>query len=165
MRNSVAKKFFVVFSLVIMFAAGPFIGSAEAAAQVEAGKLTKVAKSLIGTRYVYGGTTTKGFDCSGFLGYVFDSVGVDLPRTSSAMYATGDKVEKKDLEPGDLVFFNTSGKGVSHVGVYIGDGKFAHASSSRGVRVDKLNDPYYWGKRYVGAKRVADTVMVASAKK
>ena len=61
---------------------------------------------------------------------------------------------KTNLETGDLVFFNTSGKGVSHVGIYIGDGKFSHASTSRGVRVDKLNDPYYWGKRYVGAKRI-----------
>lgn len=165
MRHSVAKKFFVVFSLVFILAAGPFTGSAEAAAQVDAEKMTKVAKGLIGTKYVYGGTTTKGFDCSGFIGYVFDSVGIDLPRTSSGMYATGDKVEKKDLQPGDLVFFNTSGKGVSHVGVFIGDGKFAHASTSRGVRVDKLNDPYYWGKRYVGAKRVTETVTVASAKK
>lgn len=56
---------------------------------------------------------------------------------------------------GDLVFFNTSGKGVSHAGMYIGSGKFIHASTSKGVRVDKLNDPYYWGNKYVGAKKVA----------
>ena len=80
-----------------------------------------------------------------------------------AMYASGTTVKKAKLETGDLVFFNTSGKGVSHVGIYIGEGKFAHASTSKGVRVDKLNDPYYWGDRYVGAKRISGVNPVASA--
>ena len=79
------------------------------------------------------------------------------------MYASGTAVNKADLAVGDLVFFNTTGKGVSHVGIYIGNGEFAHASTSRGVRVDKLSDPYYWGDRYVGAKRVATLDAVASA--
>jgi len=79
------------------------------------------------------------------------------------LYASGKAVNKANLETGDLVFFNTTGKGVSHVGIYIGNGEFAHASTSRGVRVDKLNDPYYWGDRYIGAKRVANLDEVASA--
>jgi len=79
------------------------------------------------------------------------------------MHASGTSVSKANLETGDLVFFNTAGNRVSHVGIYIGDGKFAHASTSKGVRVDKLNDPYYWGERYVGAKRISGVNAVASA--
>ena len=70
------------------------------------------------------------------------------------MYASGRVVKKASLRNGDLVFFNTTGRGVSHVGIYVGNGKFAHASTSKGVRVDRVNDTY-WGKRYIGAKRVA----------
>ncbi|MET0961076.1 MAG: C40 family peptidase, partial [Psychrobacillus psychrotolerans] len=107
-----------------------------------------------------GGTTKAGFDCSGYIGYVYKGKGVNLPRTAAGMYNSGKRVKKASLAVGDLVFFNTTGKGVSHVGMYIGGNKFIHASTSKGVRVDKLNDPYYWGNKYVGAKRVA-TVTVA----
>ena len=126
-------------------------------------QLSETASSLQGIRYAYGGTTTAGFDCSGYVRYVFNQHGIELSRTSSGMYASGTKVDKSDLEEGDLVFFNTSGRGVSHVGIYIGDGNFAHASTSRGVRIDKLDDPHYWGKRYVGAKRISGVNDVAFA--
>jgi probable lipoprotein NlpC len=109
---------------------------------------------LYGTPYKSGGSTPDGFDCSGFTRYVFASVGIELPRSSKEQYKVGKAVAKSDLQPGDLVFFNTNGKSVSHVGIYIGDNMFAHSSSSSGVIKTSLNDPYYWSKRYVGAKRV-----------
>lgn len=118
-------------------------------------KLDEAIADLIGTKYKTAGTTTKGFDCSGFTSYVFRKFGIELPRTSAAQSKTGKKVDKDDLQAGDLVFFNTSGKGVSHVGIYVGDGKFAHSSSSKGVTITKLSDSYY-AKRYLGARRVMD---------
>lgn len=123
-------------------------GSAFAATSLDS-----TIDNLLGIDYKYGGTTTKGFDCSGFVGYVFDKFKIDLPRTSSSMYAEGSKVKREDLRPGDLVFFNTSGKGVSHVGIYVGNNKFAHASTSKGTRIDSLGMDYY-NDRYVGAKRI-----------
>jgi hypothetical protein len=108
---------------------------------------------LLGIKYKSGGTTEKGFDCSGFTGYVFDQLGVELPRSSKGQAQVGTKVAKKDLRKGDLLFFNTNGKNISHVGIYIGNGKMAHSSSSRGTTISNINDSYF-GKRYVTARRV-----------
>lgn len=109
---------------------------------------------LLGISYTYGGTTANGFDCSGFTKYVFDKFKIDLPRSSSSQFEVGEKVSKSDLRPGDLVFFDTSGgNGVSHVGIYVGDGKFAHASTNKGTCIDELSMDYY-EKRYVGSRRV-----------
>lgn len=119
-------------------------------------KLNSAIKPIMGVSYKMGGTTTNGFDCSGFTTYVFKKLGMSLPRVSSAQYKMGTAVSKKNLRAGDLVFFNTSGRGVSHVGIYIGGGKFAHSSTSRGVIVTSLNQSYF-AKRYVGAKRVMST--------
>lgn len=155
------KKTLTVMVMAILLFVAPFAGQAEAS---KPAAISETATSLIGTKYKYGGTTTSGFDCSGYVNYVFKQHDIKVARTSSAMYASGTAVEKSELETGDLVFFNTSGKGVSHVGIYIGDGEFAHASTSKGVRIDKLDDPHYWGKRYVGAKRISDVNPVAVAK-
>lgn len=160
--TSLFKKIITIFSLSVVLAVGTFAGNTEAASSVASTQIVSSAKSLIGIKYRYGGTTKAGFDCSGFVGYIFKQNGVSLPRTAAGIYSTGTAVKKANLTVGDLVFFNTTGKGVSHVGMYIGSGKFIHASTSKGVRVDKLNDPYYWGNKYVGAKRVAN---VAVAKK
>ncbi|UVI31146.1 C40 family peptidase [Paenibacillus spongiae] len=116
-------------------------------------KLTASVNEVVGTPYKWGGTTTDGFDCSGFILHIFKQFDVKLPRTSKTQANTGEKVEKDDLRPGDLVFFNTDGKGISHAGIYVGDGNFAHSSSSKGVRISGLSDSYY-KKRYVTARRV-----------
>lgn len=119
-------------------------------------ELKTVSTKYLGVRYSYGGTTSSGFDCSGYVRQVFKEVGItSLDRTSSGMYGQGTAVKKDDLKSGDLVFFNTTGKGISHVGIYIGSGNFIHASTSKGVIKTSINDKAYWGKKYVGAKRVA----------
>jgi peptidoglycan DL-endopeptidase CwlO len=116
-------------------------------------KIVKIAKQLNGTPYAWGGTSPNGFDCSGFTKYVYGQVGISLPRTSEDQYKNGQAVAKNSLQPGDLVFFNSYGSGASHVGIYIGDGQFIHAASEQ-VQIDKLNDPYYWSDRFIGARSV-----------
>lgn len=116
-------------------------------------ELTDSVNEVIGTPYKWGGTTVKGFDCSGFILHIFNQFDVNLPRTSKSQAEVGNKVDKEELREGDLVFFNTSGRGISHAGIYIGEGKFAHSSSSKGVTISKLSDDYY-EKRYVTARRV-----------
>ena len=123
------------------------------AASVE--EFKEIATQYIGVPYVYGGTSTSGFDCSGYTRYVMEQLGVSLPRTSASMYQEGTAVDKSDLQPGDLVFFNTSGKGVSHVGIFLGDGNFIHSQTGKGVSITSINDKWYWAGKYVGAKRVA----------
>lgn len=134
--------------LALSIACSAFAGSAGAAS-----KLEEAVDKLVGVNYSYGGTTTAGFDCSGFTSYVFERFGIELPRTSSGQATVGTKVAKADLIPGDLVFFNTSGKGISHVGIYLGNGKMAHSSTSKGVIIGEVDDDYY-SKRYVTARRV-----------
>lgn len=115
--------------------------------------------SLVGTKYRFGGTSIKtGFDCSGFIGYLFkEEAGMKLPRSTREMInLDAPLVSRSELEPGDLIFFNNRGRGrVSHAGIYLGDDQFIHSSSSRsgGVRVDSLDDSY-WSRSYMEAKRV-----------
>lgn len=116
-------------------------------------KVKHAVDEVVGTPYKWGGTTVAGFDCSGFILYIFDQYNVDLPRTSKDQAKEGTKVDQADLKHGDLVFFNTNGRDISHAGIYVGDGKFAHSSSSKGVRISKLSEDYY-AKRYVTARRV-----------
>jgi hypothetical protein len=112
--------------------------------------------ALVDTPYRYGGRTPAGFDCSGFVGYVFaESAGVSLPRRTEEIWRVGDRVARSELAVGDLVFFNTLGRRFSHVGIYIGDGVFVHAPARGGrVRVERLTDTY-WEARYNGARRMA----------
>lgn len=125
-------------------------GIASRTSQIAA-RLTKSAMRFLGVPYVFGGTTSSGFDCSGYVQHVFAMLGVHLPRTADAQYDIGRKA--KHLEPGDLVFFQTYTYGASHVGIYLGHGRFVHSSSSHGVEVSELKDAY-WSSRYLGAKRV-----------
>jgi cell wall-associated NlpC family hydrolase len=112
--------------------------------------------SLIGIRYTRGGTSPEsGFDCSGFVGHVFrEGLGLILPRTSREISQTGEVIKKTELQPGDLVFFNTMRRTFSHVGIYLGEGQFIHAPRSGGkVRIEDMRAGY-WAKRYEGARRM-----------
>jgi len=116
--------------------------------------LVDTALRYRGVRYRWGGMTSRGMDCSGLVARVLNLHGIDAPHNSRELYKLGVPVSKSALEPGDLVFFNTTGRGISHVGMYIGEGKFVHASSRRGqVRVDDVTQGYY-DQKYVGARRV-----------
>jgi cell wall-associated NlpC family hydrolase len=115
-----------------------------------------------GVRYRTGGNTKSGVDCSGFTVAVYASVfGFALPRVSREQYRISRKISTTELQQGDLVFFNTNGSGVSHVGVYLGNNKFIHASVSRGVMVNDLFESYYI-KRFVGAGRIENKQILAS---
>ncbi|RZT21533.1 C40 family peptidase [Fictibacillus sp. BK138] len=116
--------------------------------------LVATAKKYIGIKYKWGGTSpSTGFDCSGYLTYVFKQYDITLPRTTTDQFNGGTAVKKADLKLGDLVFFTTYRAGASHSGIYVGNGNFIHASSSKGVMISSLNDPYYWGDKYIGARR------------
>lgn len=121
---------------------------------VKAQKIIATAKQYIGVPYVWGGTSPGGFDCSGLVYYVFKQHGMTFNRTAATQYQHGVYVSKSSLQPGDLVFFqNTYKAGISHVGIYIGDGQFIHASSSQGVTISNLSNSY-WASHYYGARRV-----------
>lgn len=116
------------------------------------------ALSLIGIHYKRGGNTPEhGLDCSGLVRYVFkESAGKVLPRTSAEISKIGERVEKEDLQPGDLVFFKTLKHAFSHVGIYLGDNKFVHAPAAGGkVRIESM-DLQYWKKRFNGARRIEE---------
>lgn len=113
-----------------------------------------LAKQYLGVRYVWGGTSPSGFDCSGFVLYLYENNEISLPRVSTSQYKTGTVVAREQLQRGDLVFFNTDGSGASHVGIYIGDGQFIHASSgAHKVTISTLSGGYY-ASHYLGARRV-----------
>lgn len=114
------------------------------------------AAKFLGCKYVYGGNTPSGFDCSGYVKYVFKHFGVELTRTSANQYANSVKIKKSELKIGDLVFFsqNAGSSKVGHVGIYVGGGQFIHAAApGKGVRYDSLNSTYY-SSHYIGSGRV-----------
>ncbi|KLU61924.1 peptidoglycan endopeptidase LytF precursor [Peptococcaceae bacterium CEB3] len=117
------------------------------------GDLISCAESYTGVPYLWGGTTPAGFDCSGYVQYVFHHFGIGLTRTSEEQYTEGIPVSKDDLKPGDIVFFSTYAPGPSHDGIYIGNDTMIDAES-RGVLVTRLFGSPYWGPRYIGARRV-----------
>lgn len=124
-------------------------------------QIVDTALNYLGTPYVRGGSGESGFDCSGFVQMVYRMNGIELPRTSLEQYNRGDHSE---LKKGDLVFFKINGRSVSHVGIYIGNGKFIHAPRVNGkVRIEELSLPYYQ-KRYVGAKTYLKSTNVASTR-
>lgn len=119
------------------------------------------AMSLKGIKYKYGGSSPEtGFDCSGFVGYVYDkAANIKLPRTAKGISKVGVHVDRSGLQPGDLVFFNTTRRAFSHVGIYVGEGKFIHAPRTGShVRIESMQNRY-WDKRFNGAKRIQQTAM------
>ena len=143
----------VALGITILLSIGT--GSAFADSQMD-----KAIAPTIGIEYRAAGVSTSGFDCSGFTMYIFDKLGIDLPHQSGSQFSMGTAVSRDDLREGDLVFFNTSGRGVSHVGIYVGNGKFAH-SASKGVAISSLSESYYVN-RYIGAKRIMSTTTYES---
>ena len=118
--------------------------------------LAVYALSFSGTPYKYGGTSPEsGFDCSGFVGYVFkNSLGKQLPRSAEQISRVGERQKEEWLKPGDLVFYNTMNRNYSHVGIYLGRGQFIHSPSrGKSVSVVNMNEPY-WRQRYNGARRI-----------
>jgi cell wall-associated NlpC family hydrolase len=117
--------------------------------------LSGTALSLRGAPYRDGGIDPSGFDCSGFVRYVYEQHGVTMPRQVRDQFRVGKTIDRDRLEPGDLVFFSTVAPGASHVGIVIGGDQFVHAPSERGVvRVESLSQQY-WASRFIGAKRVS----------
>jgi len=113
-------------------------------------------KKYLGKPYVWGGTGPDGFDCSGLMQTIFAENGIGIPRGAKDQYKEARKIERKELRPGDLIFFETYAKGVSHVGIWVGDGKFLHAESSdAGVTITPVSIPY-WDNRYCGAATYFD---------
>lgn len=114
-------------------------------------EIIETAQTLIGTPYVWGGTSPAGFDCSGFIQYVYQTKNITIPRTVSDVWNFGDHVDNPSI--GDLVFFETYQPGPSHMGIYLGDGKFIHAGESRGVEISEMSNSY-WQDKYLGAKQI-----------
>lgn len=123
-----------------------------------ASSLVTKAIHFLGIRYQRGGNNIEqGLDCSGLVRLVFkDALNIDLPRTAAEISRTGEKIDPNELQPGDLVFYNTLKRGFSHVGIYLGDNKFIHSPSKGGrVRIESM-ELAYWKKRFNGARRIND---------
>ncbi len=116
--------------------------------------ITSTALEYLGVPYRWGGTTPRGFDCSGFTYYVFSRHGMELPRVAAHQYRVGKSIDRTSVEPGDLLFFETIAEGPSHVALALDGDQFVHAPARRGqVRVERLSS-HYWASRYLGARRV-----------
>jgi cell wall-associated NlpC family hydrolase len=121
---------------------------------VDRRRLREICTELTGTRYRYGGADGRGFDCSGLVGHVYREYnGMKLPRTVRELFRIGRPVADDRFDIGDLLFYNTDGRGPSHVGIYLGNSTFLHASSSDGVVVSDVDEGYY-ARRYLGARRI-----------
>jgi cell wall-associated NlpC family hydrolase len=113
-----------------------------------------IAQSMAGSPYRYGGATPRGFDCSGLVYYAYRKAGFSVPRTTREQYKRSERIAFSDIHRGDLLFFKLSSRGISHVGIYTGNGKFIHApSSGKRVSYARLDDPY-WKKRLLAAGRI-----------
>lgn len=115
-------------------------------------KILEYAKTFIGAPYRYGGQSPGGFDCSGYLKYVFSNLGIELPRTAEEQFYLGSEVAAAEAKPGDIVGFRT-GKAITHTGIYLGGGKFISSTSSHGVEVASVNG-YYWADHFSGYRRI-----------
>jgi cell wall-associated NlpC family hydrolase len=145
-------------SKAVLTRLGDHIGQARDGMGERASRLVSSAMSFLGVPYKYGGNSVEsgGFDCSGFVRAVYEqSIGKVLPRRASDQASATEIIDRQELKPGDLVFFNTMRRAFSHVGIYVGDGKFIHAPRAGAtVRVEDMRQAY-WQKRFNGARRVA----------
>jgi cell wall-associated NlpC family hydrolase len=159
MRQGVIKRSLAVVLLAAVGfgAAGLALAEPASAATDESNKLVEIGKEYIGAPYRMGGLVKNvepvAFDCSLFTQHVYAALGVELPRTSKAQSNAGEKVDRGSISQGDLLFFRTNGKSISHVAIYVGNGKMIHASSNHGVTITDMNSSY-WKKRFVTARRV-----------
>ena len=160
MRWKMKKRIIQMIIAVLLISVAPFMTTQASAAT--GNEIVNYAKALQGVRYQYGGTTPTGFDCSGFTSYVYNKAGITIKRTAAEQYGQGSSVSKSNLQAGDLVFFNNLGRGATHVGIYIGNSNFISAESE-GIAISSINDPYYWGKYYVGAKRIISAQVETTA--
>lgn len=159
-RCQVKKRLMLMIIAVLLVSAIPFNASEASAATPS--ELVSYAKKFKGTPYKFGGTTPSGFDCSGYLRYVFNNFDISLPRTAAEQYKIGSGVSKSNLKEGDMVFFSGTYKaGISHAGIYVGNGNFISATSS-GVTIANLNTNPYWAPKYTGARRIAEVKNVAT---
>jgi cell wall-associated NlpC family hydrolase len=164
------RRFLVLACLGIML---PIQAQApEAKASPDQGQLASLiekAKTCLGVPYRWGGISRKGFDCSGFVRFVFGSCGIDLDRTSKSQAGQGEPIDLANIEPGDLLFFSTRGmrKGISHVGIYLGEGQFIHAAGWRGTRTGCVQlgqlASSYFSERLVAARRIVSRLTPESA--
>ena len=115
-------------------------------------ELVAYSKQFIGTPYVWGGESPNGFDCSGFVQYILQHFGISVAHSSYSQFLLGTAVNSGNLQPGDLVFFDTDGAGASHSGIYVGDGNFINAAGN-GIQIDSMSSGY-WSDHYIGARRV-----------
>lgn len=152
--NSCKKAITAFIAAVMLLTLSPLTSFKTEAASVGESIVT-YGKKFMGVPYVFGGTTPRGFDCSGFTQYIYkNAAGLSLPRTAEQQYKVGTSVSKSDLQPGDLIFYaNTYKAGISHVGVYAGGNMVLNATSSQGIALVSMNNSY-WGPKYAGAKRV-----------
>jgi probable lipoprotein NlpC len=153
----IACLMFVILIQTVIFAQPPILADRPDIARLQ---VLEEAKKYLGVPYRYGGTSAKGLDCSGLISLVFkNSINVSAPRTVRDLYPWTERIDTEDLQPGDLVFFNTTG-GISHVGFYAGDGKFIHSASEgprTGVIISSL-DESYWKRTYFGAGRAISPI-------
>jgi len=150
------KIFSTLMLVLLLTACASPVPRAEKTSEDRMNDLVMYALSLADTPYRYGGNSAEGgFDCSGYVGHVFKhELNISLPRTSREISRIGDPIEQSELRPGDLVFYNTLRQPFSHVGIYIGDGKFVHSPKSGDrIRVEPMHYAY-WKSRFNGARRI-----------
>jgi len=147
----------LVIALTACAGSPPRVASATAQVSSEIVDMSRAADhalAMVGAPYRYGGVDPAGFDCSGLVHYSFRKIGIALPRDTRSLRRVGVEIALDNLAKGDLVFFDQEGKKSSHVGIYLGDGKFVHAPSTGGkVRADKI-DLTYWRKHFNEARRI-----------
>ncbi|WP_298824567.1 C40 family peptidase [uncultured Planococcus sp.] len=155
------NRILLIMMMVLLFSViSPFTATETKAAAPD--DIASYALKFKGTPYKFGGTTTAGFDCSGYILHVFKNFDISLPRTSAEQFNVGTSVSKSNLQKGDLVFFaNTYKPGISHTGIYLGDGDVISAES-KGVAISNINTNPYWGPKYAGAKRLSGVKSVTA---